>query len=759
MARLDKLLDDSRQVVLREFINMDVLKDLIQKHSGVQADIKKKLKTYFTLFNSTYGDGKETVYSFKGKKRNDEKRFGRLYATSISLQGLKKDFRGALAAGVLQDIDMVAAAPSIFKGILSFYNLSCKAIDLYIENRQEALTKYKLKDKHDFLKILFNEHSTNKLHPELLEMHHTMYDVAYPQISSDYPTIVKFSKERYTAVPNKGSVMANVFQAVESIVLMEAVELFRDHGIVPSVLCFDGIMVVKDEQMNGEFLEKLYQHTMERTGFDIKWAEKELKSDGKLEQKEFPEHCDDVDAFVKAKIDEDQDFDSDWSYRVLHHLSRCKDPEDRESWRKVLQKYVGEFLRKDLAVGRYYFRPSVNEEWGVNVPPTTVSTVMGHQFMSCAPAVKRRIFDFYKPQWGAYSSKTFIEYFNAFPGFAATNLNCQVPREDVSEYLNYLLEVICSSRETEFKYVLKWLQELFTSGTSNGIALALTGLEGAGKGFLFESISQYLLGTKLCIPLNNAAQFLSGTFNSELENKSLVLFDEMPSSSGKERLAAFDKFKNMVTDSRTIINEKCVRRYEVKNINNFMIASNNKNILPLTKTGRRVFVLNVSNKRRCDRKYFKQLDEYVRKNADKIFTYICNVDLSDLDLADFPRNEDRDAIVEASADPISALFQEFVEYGGFPRNLMETGRAVEVEKQMTCAELYEIYLKFVQKRFPGNNTMSMTAFGVMLRDAIDLQQGGDARLFAKKRVQQNGHREVLWIYQGPAAMDLSDDDE
>ncbi|KNE55707.1 hypothetical protein AMAG_17811 [Allomyces macrogynus ATCC 38327] len=758
MDRLDKApFDDTRRIVLHEFVNMEVLKDLSKKHSGVHQDLKKKLRAYLTLLQSTYGEGKETVYCFP-KDRRGNKEFGRLYATSVSLQSLKKDSRGALAAGVLQDIDMVAAAPSIFKGILAHYDLQSKALDTYLEDRQQALTKYKLKEKSDFLAIMFSEHLYTTLHPELMEMHHLLYTVAYPRLSADYPNILQASKTRTMTTINKGSFMSNVFQAVESLVLMEAVEFFRARDLVPSVLCFDGLMVVKDDKVNEELLEELHQYTVQQTGFDIKWAEKELKKDANLEKRDFPESCENVDEFVKAKLEENTHYDEEWVRKVLNHMKRCKEADDADSWEQVVSTYVGEFLRKDLTVGMFYFRACVDDDWGLNVSHGTVDMVasIGQDF---APIVKKRIFDFYKPQWGPCSGKKYIDYFNAFPGFAATNLKQTIPRDEVSMYLDYILEVICSGRETEYKFVLKWLQELFTSGTANGVVLALTGLEGVGKGFLFESISTYMLGKKLCVPLNNAAQFLAGSFNSEIENKSLVLFDEMPVSNGRERMAAFDRLKNMVTDTRTIINEKCVRRYEVKNVNNFMIASNNKNILPLTKSGRRVFVLNVSNKRRCDCMYFRHLDEYVKANADKIFTYLCNVDLSDIDLANFPWNEDRDAIVEASADPISALFQEITEYGGFPRNLMEQNREVEVEQSMSSTELYETYQKFVQKRFPGHHVISMTAFGVHLRDAIDLQRGGDARLFMKQRVRVNGHREVMWVYLGPGAMDLSDDEE
>ncbi|KAJ3361724.1 hypothetical protein GGF32_007048 [Allomyces javanicus] len=571
MDRLDKApFDDTRQVVLCEFVNMDVLKDLTKKHSGVQQDIKKKLRDYLTLFHLTYGNGKETVYVFP-QDRQGEKQYGR------------------------------GCCPFHFQGHLGHYNLRSKALDAYLEDRQQALSKYKLKEKSDFLAIVFSENLFTALHPELVEMHHTLYNVLYPQLSTDYPNIMRAAKWRPMTAVNKGSFMSIVFQAVESLVLMKAVDFFRAHDIIPSVLCFDGLMVVKDDKVNEELLEELHQHTVQQTGFDIKWAEKELKNDANLEKRDFPETCENVDEFVKAKLEENMHYDQEWAFKVSGHMDCCKEADDRDSWKQVLSKYIGEFLCKDLVVGLYYFRACVDDEWALNVLQSTVNMVMSLFLIGYAPVIKKRIFDFNKPQWGPCVGK-YIDYFNAFPGFAATNLGRTIPREEVSEYLDYILEVICSGREEEYKFVLKWLQELFTSGTAKGV----------GKGFLFESILQYLLGKKLCVPLNNAAQFLARTFNAEIENKLLVLFDEMPVSNGREQMAAFDRLKNMVTDTRTIINEKCVCHYEVKNVNNFLIASNNKNILPLTKSGRRVFVLNVSNKRRCDRVYFRHLDDLGR---------------------------------------------------------------------------------------------------------------------------------------------------
>ncbi|KNE69768.1 hypothetical protein AMAG_20038 [Allomyces macrogynus ATCC 38327] len=566
---------------------MDVLKDLTKKHSGVPQDIKKRLKDYQNLFNLLYGEGKETVYSFTNKKRNQEKRFGRLYATSTSLQGMKKDFRSALAAGVLQDIDMVAAAPSIFKTILSVYNLNSKALDLYLENRDEALSKYKLKEKSNFLSVIFTKHPPQGLHPELMEMHKTLYNVAYPQIAADYPVIVQFSKECSASVVNKGSAMANVFQAAESIILMEAIEFFRERDIAPSVLCFDGVMLVKNERVNEQLLEELHQHTVQQTGFDVKWAEKPIvHNHTTLQEKDFPDHCDDPKAFVAEVLKREPSYDQEWVFKVEHHIGRLKDKDDQENYKEVLKCYMGEFCRKDLYVGKYYFRTSIHDPWLLKVPGETVGMTIHHLLGQYMPQVKTRIFDFHKPTWGEQSGKCFIEHFNAFPGCAATNLGCHVERDEVAPYLDYILQVICSNRETEYTYVLKWMQELFTSSKANGVVLCITGLEGTGKGFFYQTLSEHLLGKELCLTLNNADQFLAQTFNSELEKKSLVLFDEMPAVGFKQRRSMFDKLKNMTMDDKIIINEKSMRRDVAKNMNNFMINSNNEAILPLTAPGR-----------------------------------------------------------------------------------------------------------------------------------------------------------------------------
>ncbi|KAJ3355772.1 hypothetical protein GGF32_001834 [Allomyces javanicus] len=654
MGRLERLHSDNRQVVLREFVNMDVLKGLIKRNSGVPSDIKKKLKDYDILYHATYGEGKQTSYAFKNKKPiGQKKRFGRM----------KKDYRSALAADVLQDIDMVGAAPSIFKGILSYYNLSSKALEFYLNDRSAALAKWKLVTKEDFLKILFNEHASNKkLHPDLVEMHHTMYDIAYPQIASDYQGIVKFCKEKCESVPNKGSVMANVFQAVESIVLMEAIEFFHEHDVVPSVLCFDGVMVIKNEKVNDRLLDLLHEHTVETTGFDIKWAEKEITTTGKLVELDFPNHCDNAKAFVAKILEKEPAYDQEYAFKILRHIDRLKEEEDKDSFKEVLKCYIGEYCRKDLFVSKFYFRTSTDDAWQMNVPQSTVEMAMHypmfHRFM---PQVKTRIFDFYKPTWGEQSGKIFIEHFNAFPGFAASNLGFKVDECEVAPYFEYIRQVICSGREAEYMFVLKWIQELFKSSKANGVVLCITGLEGTGKGFFYKTLAEHLLGKDLCLTLNNADQFLAQTFNSELENKSLVLFDEMPALGHKQRKTMFDKLKNMTTDDKILINEKSVRRYVAKNMNNFMINSNNEAILPLTESGRRVFCLKVSNIHRCDEDYFEALEQFVEKNANKIFTYLMNLDLSHIRLSKFPRNEDRDAMVAASIDPVASLIKEFTD--------------------------------------------------------------------------------------------------
>ncbi|KNE60943.1 hypothetical protein AMAG_06705 [Allomyces macrogynus ATCC 38327] len=761
LKSIDKLFSDSRQVVLREHVNEEVLKNLCELPSELPADVKKALKVYRERLMKTVGEGKETVYSFSCSDKKVEKSFSRLYAKSVSLQNLDKALcRNPLAHGVLQDIDMVAAAPSILRGIFLHYKVQNDVLDLYVADRATALKRYGLKDKESFIRVLFAERLRLDwdVHPEVEGLHHLIYNIVCPQVMNDFPKIHNASKERTTSVINKGSVISNLCQAVESVALMAAIEFARSKGIEPSVLMFDGFMAKRDDRIDADFLELLSLDTLNMTGFDIKWAEKEIPA-GSLPQPRFTDVCEDPASFVAARLAEDPYYDDEWAADVLNHM-KTRNGQGKTSWKRVLWLYVGEFFRKDYIVAVFYGRRTIEDNWEINMSKKGVEmVVLTSEVFKYMPQVKKRIFDIHLPVWGDQPNHQVIDHYNSFHGFAAKHLGRTVEAEEIKLYLDYLKEIICCNRDEEYLHVLKWIQGVLTTGKANGVMLLLQGLEGTGKSMFYSLLKDFIIGEEYCVTINNIGKFIRGDFNAQIENKILVLLDEMPAESIRQLRTMFDVMKNWITDSEITINQKHVSQYRVRNVSNIIGASNNGLLLPVTKTARRLLVLLVSSLMRGNTEYFKRLRSFVKGNADAIYTYLVDLDLSHVDPTKFPRNAEREAMVQASMDPITAFIEEIREYSGFPDGLMGIGEVVTVP-EMTAEKIYDMYHDYVSHRFPRAEPSSMKVLCTALAAAVHHRADGtDALLFKKDRRMVGGRKLYVYIYQGPALLELEEDEE
>ncbi|KNE64083.1 hypothetical protein AMAG_09141 [Allomyces macrogynus ATCC 38327] len=751
LANIETQFDDGRRIVLNEFISVERAAELLERYSGLDREEKRKFKSQY-MARYSKEKGKETVYEHKTPLRNLEKKFGRLYPTSESLQRMNKEvFRNPLTHGVLQDLDMVGAAPSILRGILAHYNKHSDALDLYVSDRAAALARYKV-DKQKFLAVLFDEFPTYAMHPEVTEMHRVLYEEVAPRVEREFPDIVKFCKTRAGGAVNKGSLLSNLFNAVESVILVRAVDYCRANDVVPSVLMFDGLMVKRDvERVNDQFLAGLHAYTTEQTGFDVAWAEKPIPA-GAQAKSAIPAFCEDPQKFAAEQIEKcDGAYKDRLAMKFFEHMSTRKSEEDQESWMAALVAYLGEFVRKDLKTGEHYFRRTVNDPWELNVSEKIVDAVFSRPLHKLFPQVKQRTFDLYAPKWGPSADNgLIIEYFNAFSGFAAKKLDRKVEESEIKLYLDYLRTVVCAGRDAEFQYVLRWIQWILTTGKPSGVMLMMHGLEGAGKGMFFSLLAEFILGRHNCTTINDLGKFLKGDFNSELENKILVLVDEIAAVSQAKRNEIMDVMKNVMTDDYRIINEKYVKKYQVANTNNFVGATNNSNPLNITETCRRILALLVSNLYRNNKQYFNVLKGFVKANADAIFTYIVDLDLEHIDISHYPRNEERQEMVEASLDPVGALVKDFIEYGGFARGINGRG-AVTVEQEMDIQDLYEIYRDYRERRFPGNHTLSMVGFGRELgRHVVPHEE--TKKLFEKVRKRIDGRMCQVYIYKGPSVV-------
>jgi Family of unknown function (DUF5906) len=161
---------------------------------------------------------------------------------------------------------------------------------------------------------------------------------------------------------------------------------------------------------------------------------------------------------------------------------------------------------------------------------------------------------------------------------------------DWSVMLNHIRDVICSGNKDHFQYLIRWM----AYGVQHpdrpiGVAIALRGEEGAGKGFVWRNYGK-LFGNHFKHVAHG--EHLTGRFNAALAEACTVFLDEA--------LWAGDRkgeqiLKALVTEDTFQLERKFCDPIPVKNRLRIVIASNNQWIVPVSTRGRRYCVLDVSD--------------------------------------------------------------------------------------------------------------------------------------------------------------------
>jgi hypothetical protein len=214
---------------------------------------------------------------------------------------------------------------------------------------------------------------------------------------------------------------------------------------------------------------------------------------------------------------------------------------------------------------------------------------------------------------------------------------------DWSLMRNHIRDVICSGNDEHFQYLIKWM----AYGVQHldrpiGVAIALRGEEGAGKGFLWRNYGK-LFG-KHFKHLSHG-EHLTGKFNAALAEACAVFLDEA--------LWAGDRkgeqiLKALVTEDTFQLERKFCDPIPVKNRLRIMIASNNQWIVPVSTRGRRYCVLDVGSqfadeKSPAHKAYWDPLQAQFGDNAPDdgraaMLYDLLHMDLSGFNVRDVPKS-------------------------------------------------------------------------------------------------------------------------
>ena len=230
-------------------------------------------------------------------------------------------------------------------------------------------------------------------------------------------------------------------------------------------------------------------------------------------------------------------------------------------------------------------------------------------------------------------------------------------RIKVNIMTEYIKSVLCSNSTPQYEYLMKWIANM-AKGNKNNSILYLKGPQGIGKSTITTFLSKYVIGTKLS--RETGAEPLVSQFNIELGGKVLVVFEELEFMSIREWNSISTKLKRYTTSDTIMLENKGEARFEAANINNYIINSNHQ---LQDEDGRRVYLLDISTKRKDDYEYFGRLDDECFNNevGDAFFSYLHEIDTTNFYAQRFPVTQSKlDAYVKRLGPIEQFLKSEYV---------------------------------------------------------------------------------------------------
>jgi Cdc6-like AAA superfamily ATPase len=246
----------------------------------------------------------------------------------------------------------------------------------------------------------------------------------------------------------------------------------------------------------------------------------------------------------------------------------------------------------------------------------------------------------------------------------------------ISRFLHHIEHVIAADDKIVHRYVMCWFAKILQNPTyKNEVLLLIQGKQGGGKTNAFTDIISHLLGDYALPNITDASNII-GHFNSMIEDKKLIVLNELVSSDENTAHIDYNNFKSPISDRTIDITAKGRDTREVQNILNIIITTNYINALRFNGDDRRICPITTNNEysrvkdddpefqaREVKRsEYFDPLFDEVaeREFYPTLFTYFMNYDTTGFNPRKFPITQARTDIIEANKSPIEIFMEEHI---------------------------------------------------------------------------------------------------
>lgn len=171
------------------------------------------------------------------------------------------------------------------------------------------------------------------------------------------------------------------------------------------------------------------------------------------------------------------------------------------------------------------------------------------------------------------------QFQNTKYGLAAFTLETLCPT------IHKIMWSVCGNGEAEYEHFINWLAYVVQKRRKTLTTWIFHGVEGTGKGLLFNQVLTPILGRQYCE--RKTLQNLADGFNSWIEGSLLVMVDEFRIGDARNVGEMEDLIKGLITEEHTTVRGMRQDQRQIRSFTNYIFTSNNHDAMRISENDRR----------------------------------------------------------------------------------------------------------------------------------------------------------------------------
>lgn len=332
-------------------------------------------------------------------------------------------------------------------------------------------------------------------------------------------------------------------------------------------------------------------------------------------------------------------------------------------------------------------------------------------------------------------------YYNIWQGFSVEPFKehekpSPLALKAFAMFKDHALKNVCGGDSNLMNWLMGYFAHLVQKPWEKPLtALVFRGNKGVGKNALINCVGK-MLGSSFTVTSDK--RYLTGNFNSHLENLLLFTLDEAFWSGDKQ---AEGVLKNLITGDHHLIERKGKEPYTVKNCTRVVIIGNEDWLVPASSDERRFAVFEVGEGNKQDTSFFETMRKGMEAGGSRLlFQYFKEFDLSEVNVNVAPQTE---ALLEQKLSSLNPIEQYLYDCLNEGRLLYSEFNGHWVEK-MSKDSFRSAFQRYMKERNIGSRVPSDVHFGRLLKRCIPA-------LDANQKIQDGDNR--VGAYQFPPLED------